>query len=537
MRIAKIVLTAAPGLAFVAGLGVGYVLFEGASDERIVHVARGSSPVSGSRVGLDEATGAEAEGSSGGRSGRADRRGGTGGRSKEGGEAHREQPAHSTFAEVRASLQAALAAGDSHAARRALHEMSVDPDASLTEEELGAWMETLSETPLDLMHEVARFLARTGGAAGAELVAAWVAEADDVPMDFLHRAIHGLADVPPELRGEVAPVLEGLLVDGELSHDLLRSAAHAYARLHVDDDAGKGGGFDALMGLLRERPEISPVAVLEATREFGTADNIGTLLGLLAEGSDWSRRETQTILNAVGSLAARSGEGEALLELLENPPESVSRSEIAAMFRDTKHDLGAELLKEAIAATRGDPRAQEMIARGLARSGRPGLEALFEASQDPEIGLDPTRLARALTESGREAVPMMIDLLGSHESPGVIEPLARAVFENGGGEAVSGLLDQIGGDAAVERRRGIAQALGDSFARVDPGRLMDLLERSNDQEISEGLSRALVRSGDPAGVLPRLREMRAAGQDPRLVHHINRAIERLSALARAREGR
>ena len=531
MQISKIALAATLVIVFAAGFGIGLVVFEANGGKRAMRrVSVESTEGVSSEADVNEheapaVSAAERRRQKHRRQQRPDR--------ERGSEGEREERALRTFSQVRETLAAALERGDIDGARRALWEPRIDPEMTFTQEEIAAWTDTLDGAPLEVMHELAAFLARTGGAA---VVTGWVADAIDVPMEFRHRALHGMSHVPSEQRAVVAAELENLLVEGGLPHDLLRSAAHSYARAHVDEEAGKSGGFDALMGLLRDRPEVDARALLEATREFGTADDTDTLLGLLGEGSDWSRRETQSILNAVGTLAGRARNSDALLGLLRHPPESVSRTQIARMFSDAQSDLSPDVLRQALAATRGDSSAQEAIARGMARSGPAGVEALLEASRDPEVGLDPARLAWALNESnGREAIPTMVEMLGAHEEPHIVEPLARAIFENGGGGTVDSLLDQIGAAPSVERRRGIARALRHSSARVEPDRLLDLLEGSTDGEVSESLSRALVRSADPAHVLPRLHAMRAQETERELAHHIDRTIERLSQLARASE--
>ena len=535
MNTARTAIVLGLSLAFGSGVGIGFIVAGGGAGETIVYLERDPAPDESdqaeTRVGDGEREGGRRRGAVRRRS-REARKDDSG---REGERRDDEKRDNFEFAEVREKLEAAIASGDFNAARHALHRMRIGPDAKLTDEEIAAWTATLDNAPLDLMHEMARFLARSGGAEGAALVAEWVSTAD-VPMDFLHRAIHGLADVPPDQRGEIAPVLEELMVSG-LNRDLLRSTAHAYGRLHIDEQSNKDDGFNALMGLVKNRPEIDRLALLEATREFGTSENVGTMLELLGDGSDWSRRESQAILNSMGAIAARTGSGEALLELLKNPPESIGRAQIARMFGDSVHHLGPELLKEAIGAAKGDPRAQEMIARGLARSGRQGFEALLEASRDAEYGLEPMRFARALEESGREAVPTMMEMLSNHERHHVVEPLARAILEHGGAKDVAGLVDQIGGDGGIERRRGIAQALGDSWAKVDSSRLLDLLAGAQDHGVMEGLSRALIRSGNPNAVLPRLQEIRAGQANEHVRGMLDHAIRRLSEQARAQQER
>ena len=422
---------------------------------------------------------------------------GPGGTPREGGTRNSDGDHHRSFAtaaEIHATYRSALASGDLDAARRALHQLELAPGTEFTEEELAAWSDTLAEAPLELVHELASFLARSGGAAGAELVATWVAEGD-APLEFRHRALHGLADVPPDRVAEVSPVVEGLLAADGLSEDLRRDAAHVYGRLHSKE----GSGFDSLISLAKERPGLGAELLIEAAGDFGTSGDIDTLLGLLGDGSDWSRRETSSILSAIGRTAGRSGEGAALLDLLASPPASLGRDQVARAIADASHSLGPALLEEALAATRGDRNAQEHLAHALARSGRSGLEALIAAHENPEIRLDPDTLARALSDSrGRDAVPLMLDLLSSSRDRDVLEPLTRGILENGGQDAVGKLLDQLSGDSDLARRRAIAQALGDvGGAKGDADRLLSLLRESHDHEVSDGLARAIDRM-DPA---------------------------------------
>jgi HEAT repeat protein len=396
------------------------------------------------------------------------------------------RPSSRTREESLAAFQAALAAGDSWEARRALRDLEHAGGEPLTTDQLEALSASLAVADRDLLRDLSHTLVIAGGKEGLSRVLGFL-EDPDQPLERRRQALDGLCDLPAERAAEAIPALADFLERGP-PLDLERSAAHAIGRL------GREQGVETLLGLLGARPGIRAEAIFDALGDVGKPGDARSLLSLL--GGDWTPGAKMSLLRTAARLAGQGGDTSELLALLREPPAGVSREMVARALGDASRDLGTGLLRDALRETAGDRRAQETIARSLLWSGgKEGLDVLMAAAQDPDLGLDARILARALNDfQGPAAVPLMLDLFRSSRDEEVLEPLARGLARNAGKESMESLLGLLesGGDAW--QRRALARALEEgSAAALSADRLLALLHGEKDQEVGSSLARALSR--------------------------------------------
>lgn len=381
------------------------------------------------------------------------------------------------------SLREAVARRDRGSAEEALRALGGTP---LSDAELDEWTELLRSSDGESVHGAVYVLASLGGAEGLSRVLDFVKD-ENLPLDLRRDALHALDGIPPERRPEAAEMIARFL-ESVPSEELARSATHVFGELHGE------GATKALLGLLGDERPMPRDVILQTLGDFGKPEDAPALLQ--AANGDWSRDERENLLRSAMRMLSRSGDPERLLELLATPPAGVSRQVVARALGDASDRLGTGILVDALARTAGDPRAQEEVARALARrGGAQGLETLVAASEDPAFGLDRRVFARALTEyRGREGVPMMLDLLRGSTDREVVEPLARSIFRSGDDESTAELLRLLETDADVSRRRAIAQSLEEaSGSNVERENLLSLLRGASDPDVARGLGRALER--------------------------------------------
>src|SRR5690606_38953620 len=176
-------------------------------------------------------------------------------------------------------------------------------------------------------------------------------------------------------------------------------------------------------------------------------------------------------------------------------PAGVSRQAIARALADVADSLGTGVLEAALHESAGDPRAQEELARALARRGSAeDLRALLDAAADPDVALDRRALARALSETnGRDTAPILLELFREGGDREVLEPLARGIFRSGDREATAELLRTLESETDPARRRSVARALEEAGGSLGRDQLLAMLRDASDPEVARGLGQALER--------------------------------------------
>ncbi|HLU48385.1 MAG TPA: HEAT repeat domain-containing protein, partial [Planctomycetota bacterium] len=383
------------------------------------------------------------------------------------------------------SLRAAMARGDRDGVMRAIHDLEARRD-ELAPEDLDALAELLRDADADNIHALSRALVQLGGVEGARRVLAFAAEAD-VPMRVRHEALWSIADLPPAESAKIAPDLVSFLQSAP-GADLERTAARVYGRIHGER------GVEALLGLLGPGSTVPANAVLDAIGDVARPADASALIDLAARET-WTRHERESLLRSTTRLLAREGQSERLLELLGAPPAGVSRQAIARALADVADSLGTGVLEAALHESAGDPRAQEELARALARRGSAeDLRALLDAAADPDVALDRRALARALSETnGRDTAPILLELFREGGDREVLEPLARGIFRSGDREATAELLRTLESETDPARRRSVARALEEAGGSLGRDQLLAMLRDASDPEVARGLGQALER--------------------------------------------
>ena len=428
------------------------------------------------------------------------------------------------------ALRAGVASGDQHAIREALDDLRRREGAPLSSEGLAELATFLDRVDGHMLEELSRALIMSGGEEGVALVMGFI-ENPDRPLDDRERALRGISHLPREMADDVAPALVDLL-ESDLPRGLQHSAAHSLGRLYREE------ATDALLGLLEERPGLPHDVLFDAIGDTGRPEDTGRLVDLL--GGEWSGRERMGLLRSIARISAREGGdgGEGLLEMLREPPEGVSKSMVARAISDASHHLEPALLEAAMSEVSGDGRAQESLARALARSGgRAGIEALVELSKNPDYRFDQRALAHALHDiGGPQSIPWMMDMIRGASSEDVVQSLARGVFRGGQKESVESLMGLLRG-GNDSQRRAIAHSLrGAESSSLDMGRLLGALRNENDHDVRREIAHAISDSFGDRGtreVVDMMRTTVDSDQRSSLMWGLENAWRRESPQARS----
>ena len=429
--------------------------------------------------------------------------------------------------EALAAFKDALESGDRRAMHDALRDLSRRRGESLPQEALQELGSLLYHVDGGTLEELSRALAVSGGKEGAALVMTFV-EDTSLSLEARERALHGLSRVPREMADDVLPALADFLESGAPSR-LEHSAAQAIGNLFRDQAA------DVLLGLLEERPGIRPSTIFDALGNTGKLEDTETLLDMLS--GDWDSHERMGLVRAIGRISTRQQNGELLLEMMRDPPAGISKSMVAHAIGDSSNRLDAAFLKDALLQVSGDRRAQERLARALAESGgKAGLDALLDVAGTPEYDFDRQALARVLNGfRGKEAVPLMMDMLRQSQDEEILEPLARGMLRHGTQETVDELM-RILQEGSKSQRRAIVRNLHEvRNGSLDIDRLLGALRNERDGKIGSDLARSISRTYGDRGfqeVANILRDSTDAKQRQALMWGLEEAWRRNSPQAR-----
>ena len=247
-------------------------------------------------------------------------------------------------------------------------------------------------------------------------------------------------------------------------------------------------------GLLDARPDIKPQVLFEAMGSMAGTEELGAMIDLM--DNDWSREQKRSLMESIGRASLEDGNPDTLMKLLKEQPPGMSQRLVADGIERLSHDLDTDFLADALREVPDDPRAQESIARAMARNGgKEGLELLLEAAADPEFELNDRALAHALREaSGQGATAAMMDLLANSEREDIVETLARGLSRNADRATMGAMLDLLESSPHPEQRRAIARAIEEGNRNgLPPERLLDLISKENDGDIARNLGRSLER--------------------------------------------
>jgi len=351
---------------------------------------------------------------------------------------------------------------------------------------------------------LAHRLVQIGGEEGL-LAVSRIAADEGMGIEFRAGAMEALASVDPERRGEVLPIMAGML-EGGLPRKLEHHAAHIYGRLL---------GRDAVPGLvdLLEGGQVRPEPILESLRDFVRAGDLPLLTDLL--GRTRGNPGQEILLRTIGSAAGEEG-SRLLMDYLQNPPAGLRRSSVAWALDEfvRKDDLPA--LWDAL-SLEGDRDVQGALARAIAGvGGENEIEKLAQLAADPGSGFSTDALARAIQDTGgKESVSLMKELLGKAKGWEAAEPLAHAIARNSGRQGVMDLLQLAGQGGNEERRCAIIQAIEEFGDPSMAGQREEMFEGEKDQRVSFHLAKAMLRldpAGGPGALAGRLEELTDPGQ-------------------------
>lgn len=392
----------------------------------------------------------------------------------------------STRGEIMVGLQAALASGNKDDLGEMLEGLADSSGEPLSEEELLFLEGLLTEENSDHLHALTQALIMAGDERGVEIVMGFL---DNNKNTLANRReiLDSIERLPPERAKQVAPELADFIAS-DPHRELQSKAARAYGKMHGDE------GVESLIGLLDDRPDIKPEVLFEAMGSMAGAEELGTMIDLM--DNDWSREQKRSLMESIGRASLEDGNPDTLMKLLREQPPGMSQRLVAEGIENLSHDLDTDFLADALREVADDPRAQESIARAMARNGgKEGLELLLEAAADPEFELSDRALARALREaSGPEATSAMMDLLANSNREDIVETLARGLSRNADRATMGAMLDILESSSHPEQRRAIARAIEEGNRNgLPPERLLDLISKENDSDIARNLGRSLER--------------------------------------------
>ena len=391
-----------------------------------------------------------------------------------------------TRGEIMAGLQAALASGNKDDLGEMLEDLADSSGEPLNEEELLFLEGLLTEENSDHLHALTQALIMAGDERGVEIVMGFL-DNNDNSLANRREILDSLERLPPERAREVAPKLADFIAS-DPHRELQAKAARAYGQMHGDE------GVDSLIGLLDDRPDIKPEVLFQAMGSIAGKEELGSMIDLM--DNDWSREQKRSLMESIGRASLEDGDPATLMKLLKEQPPGMSQRLVAEGIENLSHDLDTDFLADALREVPDDPRAQESIARAMARNGgKEGLELLLEAAADPEFELNDRALARALREaSGPEATSAMMDLLANSNREDIVETLARGLSRNADRATMGAMLDILESSPHPEQRRAIARAIEEGNRNgLPPERLLDLISKENDSNIARDLGRSLER--------------------------------------------
>ncbi len=391
-----------------------------------------------------------------------------------------------TRGEIMAGLQDALASGNKDDLSALLYELADSSGEPLSEEELLFLEGLLTEENSDHLKELTHALIMAGDERGVEIVMGFL-DNNDNSLANRREILESLERLPPERAKEVAPDLADFIAS-DPHRELQAQAARAYGQMHGDE------GVDSLIGLLDDRPDIKPEVLFQAMGSIAGKEELGSMIDLM--DNDWSREQKRSLMESIGRASLEDGDPDTLMKLLKEQPPGMSQRLVAEGIENLSHDLDTDFLADALREVPDDPRAQESIARALARNGgKEGLELLLEAAADPEFELNDRAFARALREaSGSEATSAMMDLLANSNREDIVETLARGLSRNADKATMGAMLDILESSPHPEQRRAIARAIEEGNRNsLPPERLLDLISKENDSDIARNLGRSLER--------------------------------------------
>ncbi len=388
--------------------------------------------------------------------------------------------------EILSDLKTALANGENDSIGEMLEELAESSGEPLSEEELLLLQGLLTEENSQHLQALTQALIMAGDQRGVEIVMGFL---DDSENSLANRReiLDSLERLPPERAKEVAPELADFIAS-DPHRELQSKAARAYGQMHGDE------GVDSLIGLLEDRPDIKPQVLFEAMGSMAGTEELGAMIDLM--DNDWSREQKRSLMESIGRASLEDGNPDTLMKLLKEQPPGMSQRLVAEGIENLSHDLDTDFLADALREVPDDPRAQESIARAMARNGgKEGLELLLEAAADPEFELNDRALARALREaSGQEATAAMMDLLANSDREDIVETLARGLSRNADRATMGAMLDILESSSHPEQRRAIARAIEEGNRNgLPPERLLDLISKENDSDIARNLGRSLER--------------------------------------------
>ncbi len=391
-----------------------------------------------------------------------------------------------TRGEIMAGLQAALASGNKDDLGEMLEDLADSSGEPLSEEELLFLKGLLTEENSDHLHALTQALIMAGDERGVEIVMGFL-DNNENTLANRREILDSIERLPPERARQVAPELADFIAS-DPHRELQSKAASAYGRMHGDE------GVESLIGLLDDRPDIKPEVLFQAMGSIAGKEELGSMIDLM--DNDWSREQKRSLMESIGRASLEDGDPATLMKLLKEQPPGMSQRLVAEGIENLSHDLDTDFLADALREVPDDPRAQESIARAMARNGgKEGLELLLEAAADPEFELNDRALARALREaSGPEATSAMMDLLANSNREDIVETLARGLSRNADKATMGAMLDILESSPHPEQRRAIARAIEEGNRNgLPPERLLDLISKENDSNIARDLGRSLER--------------------------------------------
>ncbi len=390
--------------------------------------------------------------------------------------------------EVIDEIKEKIAAGDRHGIQESLGYLWRKSPGSMSEEEIADWAKLLREGDPRYTHEVAHAFMRAAGAKGAKEVLKIVLD-EDMPLEIRREFLHSFNALKPDQVPQVTPLLEDFLVSSP-GRELSRTAAHIYGRIQGKD------GFSKLLNLMNQKPEVRTESVYDALGELGGTGDASKLLDLI--DTNISQREKRSLLHAAGRMAARSGDHQMLLDLIQSPPQGFSKRELARALGDAAQSAPLSFFEKALLETKGDRQAQAALAEAIAhRGGREALDLLMESASNPDVGLDQRALAHALSEfQGSEVIPEVMELLKNTTDPEQYEPLTRSLLQHGTSDQIDTLIKELNEGSNRTLQRAIAETLSHSEIDLGVDRYIELINNSNDHQVQEQLSEALRRGSD-----------------------------------------
>jgi len=345
-----------------------------------------------------------------------------------------------------------------------------------------------------VMVYLCRELVSYGGDEALDAVLGYITDST-ASMDLRREAIRSLEGVSPEARTLAQAGLYELMTQ-RLPNELQSTLCDAYGDLVAE--TSKALAFQNLMGLLNDPAcRVRPEYLIERAEGLGTSEDTSALLSLL--GGSWTRETEGAILRAI---ARTSGSGAILFDLLAEPPEGVARETIADAVAGVAEwaSLDNQMVIDAIAGE-SSQKVRTHLARALVRSGGEGAERLLDLATNPEAGIDPDSLGKALADSRRpELVPTMVELMAHVKDRSTVHRLARAIGETSGREGVDTLLDII-----ADRKISpdwfylLSDGIVDDGTPEHATRLFELLEVSPDQNSAQSLLETALQLAGPSG--------------------------------------